>query len=179
MRRRRGRRVGCSSSPPVSLQRSDGRAPRRWVERGQRQYKGRSPVLGPRRMPRPGRGLRCTSGAPERACDGGVAKGAGGAQEVGRGCTSHTHTSTLNFRESPKCELRRIPLPRTLVNGGARGRPLPQPSGPSSSNDPGLLPLVDPVHASVGAPEVAIGVVHLLVASDLAQELASGLSQFL
>ena len=45
--------------------------------------------------------------------------------------------------------------------------------------DPGLLPLVDPVDASVGAPEVAIAVVHLLVASDLAQELASGFSQFL
>jgi hypothetical protein len=51
---------------------------------------------------------------------------------------------------------------------------------PSSSNDPGLvLLLVDPVDASVGALEVAIGVVHLFDASDLAQKLASGLSQFL
>ena len=53
------------------------------------------------------------------------------------------------------------------------------PGGPSSANDPGLLPLVDPVDASVGALEVAIGVVYLLDASDLAQKLASGLSQFL
>src|SRR5215211_2055714 len=34
-----------------------------------------------------------------RACDGGVAQGADGAKEVGRGRASHTHTSTLNFRE--------------------------------------------------------------------------------
>src|SRR5215208_7648079 len=34
-----------------------------------------------------------------RACDGGVAQGADGAKEVGRGCASHTHTSTLNFGE--------------------------------------------------------------------------------
>jgi hypothetical protein len=45
--------------------------------------------------------------------------------------------------------------------------------------DPDLLLLVDPVDASVGAPEVAIGVVHLLDASDLAQKLASGCRQFL
>src|SRR5215217_9657669 len=61
----------------------------------------------------------------------------------------------------------------------ATRRQLPQPSGPSSLNDPGLLPLVDPVDASVGALEIAIGVVRLLDASDLAQKLASGLSQFL
>src|SRR5215207_2318488 len=58
--------------------------------------------------------------------------------------------------------------------------PHPTPGGPSSSNEtPGLLPLVDHVDASVGALEVAIGVVPLLDASDLAQKLASGRRQFL
>src|SRR5215208_4746674 len=75
-----------------------------------------------------------------------------------------------NFREFPSHALGCI---------RARRRLLPQPSGPSSLNDPGLLPLVDPVDASVGALEVAIGVVHLLDASDLAPELASGRRQFL
>src|SRR5215208_7336555 len=45
--------------------------------------------------------------------------------------------------------------------------------------DPDLLLLVDPVDASVGAPEVAISVVLLLDASDLAQKLASSCRQFL
>jgi hypothetical protein len=82
--------------------------------------------------------------------------------------------------QDPASELRRIPFPRTWVNSGARGRPMPQPSGTSSLNDPGLLlVLVDPVDASVGALEVPIGVVHILDASDLAQKLASGRRQVL
>jgi hypothetical protein len=47
-----------------------------------------------------------------------VAQGAGGAYEARRRGASHTHTSTLNFGELRKGEVRRILLPRRWVNNG-------------------------------------------------------------
>jgi hypothetical protein len=84
------------------------------------------------------------------------------------------NANSLELRE---CEVQHSPA-QTAQEGSSN--PPRTPEGPSSSNDPRLLlVLVDPVDASVGAPEVAIGVVHLLDASNLPQKLASGLSKFL
>jgi hypothetical protein len=84
---------------------------------------------------------------------------------------------TANFVELREREVQ--PSPAQTAQEDSSNPPR-TPGGPSSSNDPGLLlVLVDPVDASVEALEVAIGVVHMLDTSDLAQKLASGLSQFL
>src|SRR5215204_7178314 len=108
--------------------------------------------------------------------------------------THHLMMALIGVRRTPQwtifeifmaSELRRTPLKRSSAKPSSEtaqeGSSNPQrtPGGPSSSNDPGLLLLVDPVDASVGALEVAISVVLLLDASDLAQKLASGRRQFL
>jgi hypothetical protein len=83
-----------------------------------------------------------------------------------------------NFLELRECEVQHTPA--QTAQEETSSNPPRTPEGPSSSNDPRLLlVLVDPVDAAVGAPEVAIGVVHLFDACDLPQKLASGLSKFL
>jgi len=53
-----------------------------------------------------------------RARDGSVAHRAGGAQEAGRGCAPHPHTSTLTFRELRQCEVRIVPSRSPLCAAG-------------------------------------------------------------